>query len=57
MITEQQINSRYAARPDEAQALLSVGQLPADKTIPALEQATWTMLASVVLNLDETLNR
>lgn len=57
MTTEQKISSRYAAHPDEAQALLTVGQIPADKTIPAQEQATWTMLASVVLNLDETLNR
>jgi hypothetical protein len=55
--TEQKINSRYAAHPEEAQALLTVGQLPSDKSIPAIEQATWTMLASVVLNLDETLNR
>ena len=57
MATEQKINSRYAAHPEEAQALLTVGQLPSDKSIPAIEQATWTMLASVVLNLDETLNR
>jgi len=55
--TGKKIGARYAANPAEAQALLTNGQLPPDKTIPAQEQATWTVLASILLNLDETLNR
>ncbi|MBK8980232.1 MAG: PSD1 domain-containing protein [Planctomycetes bacterium] len=48
---------RYAAAPDDARALLGVGTVPApDDTDPA-ELASWTLVASAVLSLDETIVR
>ena len=38
-------------------ALLAIGESPRDKSLDPLELASWTMLASGVLNLDETLTR
>lgn len=46
----------YTAKPDEAAKLLKVGETPAP-AIPAPELAAWTMVASQILNLDETLTR
>ena len=47
----------YRADPDEARRLLRVGDSLPDDTLPAAESAAWTMLATQVLNLDETLNK
>ncbi len=46
----------FTAKPDEAAKLLKVGETPAP-VIPAPELAAWTMVASQILNLDETLTR
>ena len=46
----------FTAKPDEAAKLLKVGETPAP-AIPAPELAAWTMVASQILNLDETLTR
>jgi hypothetical protein len=46
----------YTAKPDEASLLLKVGETPAP-ALPAPELAAWTMVASQILNLDETLTR
>ncbi|OYV06600.1 MAG: hypothetical protein CFE26_05420 [Verrucomicrobiales bacterium VVV1] len=46
----------FTAKPDEAAKLLKVGETPAP-AIPAPELAAWTMIASQILNLDETLTR
>jgi hypothetical protein len=46
----------FNARPDEAARLLKVGETPAP-AVPAPELAAWTMVASQILNLDETLTR
>ena len=44
--------------PDEqAEKLLTVGQAPAPKDLPAAELAAWTNVARVILNLDETLTK
>ena len=45
----------YRENPDEARALLATGQHPADSGIDTAEAATWTMLANLMFNLDETL--
>ena len=37
--------------------MLAMGDSPREKSIDAKEHATWTVLASMILNLDETLNR
>ncbi|MEI7686595.1 MAG: DUF1553 domain-containing protein, partial [Planctomycetota bacterium] len=47
--------SRFEADSKKAEALLRVGESPRDTTIPAIEHAAWTMVASTLLNLDEFL--
>jgi hypothetical protein len=45
----------FAAAPEEAKKAVSLGDLPADPSVPAPELAAWTMAANLVLNLDEVL--
>ena len=52
-----QMQKHYAADPKAANALLGVGESRSDASIPATELAAWTMVASEMLNLDETLNK
>ena len=52
-----QMQKHYAADPKAAHALLGVGESRSDTSIPAPELAAWTMVASEMLNLDETLNK
>jgi hypothetical protein len=47
----------FQAEPKRADDLLKIGETSRDSSIPAQEHATWTVLASMILNLDETLNR
>ena len=51
--------SRAKYRNDGAAAkkLLAVGESPRDATLDAAEVAAWAMVATAILNLDETLNR
>ncbi|MBX3177918.1 MAG: DUF1549 domain-containing protein [Candidatus Hydrogenedentes bacterium] len=49
--------THFAARPEEAQALLGVGASDYDTNIPEAELAAYTALASVMLNLDQFVNR
>lgn len=42
---------------DAARALLGVGETPNDPALDPAELASWTVLASMLLNLDETLTR
>jgi hypothetical protein len=53
----QKFMTTYAKRPDEASALLKIGDSPQPTDVPPSEQAAWTMVASQFLNLDETLNK
>jgi hypothetical protein len=55
--TWEQQRSHYQQQPQAIGPLLSIGESPADKSLDPLELASWTMLASGVLNLDETLTR
>ncbi len=48
------LTAAYASTPEEAAKLLTVGETP-PPDIPAPELAAWTMIASQILNLDETL--
>ncbi|MBK1832993.1 DUF1553 domain-containing protein [Roseibacillus ishigakijimensis] len=52
-----QVQQGFAAEPERAQELLSVGATDFAKDIPAPELASWTVLASQVLNLDETITK
>jgi hypothetical protein len=49
--------ARYAAQPADATKLITFGESKPDATLPAPEVAAWTLTASLLLNLDETLNR
>jgi len=48
-------HAHYTENPDEARAVLTTGQHPANALADPIEAATWTMLANLLLNLDETL--
>lgn len=48
---------RFAAAPEDAQALRSVGQAPQTEGLDPVEVATWTSVCRVVLNLHETITR
>jgi mono/diheme cytochrome c family protein len=45
------------ANPEAAKALIAVGESPPDETLDAVEVAAWTMIANLILNLDEVLNK
>ncbi len=48
---------RYEADPKAAEALLRVGERPADASATPAELAAWTLVASQFFNLDEALNK
>jgi hypothetical protein len=52
-----QMQKHYQADPKAARELLDVGEKKSDASIPPPELAAWTMVASEMLNLDETLNK
>jgi Protein of unknown function (DUF1553)/Protein of unknown function (DUF1549)/Planctomycete cytochrome C/Concanavalin A-like lectin/glucanases superfamily len=54
-LTEMQ--KHYAANLKDARALINIGEKKPDSSIPEPELAAWTMIASEMLNLDETLNK
>ncbi|MBI1918712.1 MAG: hypothetical protein HYS12_28795 [Planctomycetes bacterium] len=47
----------YRDNPAVALQLLAVGEAPRDPTLDAAELAAWTSVASVLLNLDETISK
>ena len=47
----------YESHPDDARALLKVGEMETDAAMNAPELAAWTMLANELMNLDEVLNK
>lgn len=49
--------AKYAKNPQAAKQLISVGESPVDKDLNPSEAAAYTMVASLLLNLDETLNK
>ncbi|MEO0477756.1 MAG: DUF1553 domain-containing protein, partial [Planctomycetota bacterium] len=48
---------QYAEDPEAANALIATGQSPPPSNILADELAAWTMIATTILNLDETVTR
>jgi hypothetical protein len=54
---EQDFLKKYQGDPADAQALLGVGESKSDKKIPPAELAAWTLVASEILNLDESLTK
>lgn len=47
--------AHYRASPDDAKAVLTHGEAPADPALDPVETAAWTMVSNQFLNLDETL--
>ena len=47
----------YREHPEEARDLLAVGDSPYDAGLDQQELAGWTMVASTILNLDETITK
>jgi hypothetical protein len=52
-----QMEKHYAADPKAAHELVNVGEKKSDASIPTQELAAWTMVASEMLNLDETVTK
>ncbi len=52
-----QMQKHYAADPKAAHELIAVGEKKSDPSIPEPELAAWTMVASEMLNLDETVTK
>lgn len=52
-----QFETKYQSNPEAARKLLTVGESPTDDKLEATEHAAYTMVASLLLNLDETLNK
>jgi hypothetical protein len=55
-IFNKQVNA-YRQNPKAALALLSVGDSPRNQELPVAELAAYTIVASVILNLDETITK
>ncbi|MBO0912650.1 MAG: DUF1553 domain-containing protein, partial [Acidobacteria bacterium] len=53
----EQMEKHYAANPKAARELVEIGEKKRDRSIPETELAAWTMVASEMLNLDETVNK
>jgi hypothetical protein len=49
--------ARFTSDPAAAEALLSIGDSPRPGDIDAAEHAAWTIVASVLLNLSETVTK
>jgi len=47
----------FAQEPDRAEALLAVGKASANTGLDAVELAAWSTVASVILNMDETITK
>lgn len=47
----------YTAKPEEARLAIATGESKAPETIPAPELAAWSLVASQLFNLDETVTR
>ncbi len=55
-LLHQQIED-YRQYPDNAKELLAVGESPYDSSLDEQQLAAWTMVASTILNLDETITK
>ena len=49
--------AHYAANPEEARLAIVTGETKAPETLPAPELASWSLVASQIFNLDETVTR
>jgi len=54
---EKEARAKFAADPAAAKKLLAVGHSPLPEKLDPAELAAWTTVASLVLNLDETISK
>lgn len=47
----------FEANPEEAAKLISIGEKPADEKYNKTELATWTMIANLIMNMDEFVSK
>jgi hypothetical protein len=52
-----EMQKHYAQNLKDAHSLVNIGEKKRDGSVPEPELAAWTMIASEMLNLDETLNK
>jgi hypothetical protein len=52
-----EMQKHYEENPKDARSLVNIGEKRRDSSIPEPELAAWTMIASEMLNLDETVNK
>ena len=52
-----QLTEDFKANPEDARSLLSVGQSANEDSANAVDQAAYTVICSILLNLDETLSK
>jgi hypothetical protein len=52
-----EFRARYATNPEAAAKLIAVGESPVPQDLPASELAAYTLVANLLLNLDETVTR
>jgi mono/diheme cytochrome c family protein len=50
-------HARFAAAPEQADALLAVGEAPRNAKLDPIDLAAWASVASTILNLDETITK
>ncbi len=48
---------KFSSSPSKAQSLITIGATPPDGLIDPAELAAWTIVASTLLNLDETISK
>lgn len=57
MLRWRHVKELFLQDPDQARALLSTGELPLDPSLELSEQAAYTVVCSLIMNLDEALTR
>ncbi len=55
--TLNKVKATFTAKPEEAKKLISVGESKAPANLDPTELASWSIIASQVLNMDEALNK
>ena len=51
------MRTNFTERPEAAKRLVSVGTMPPDESLDVVELASWTVIANLILNLDEVLSK
>ena len=52
-----QQRARFGADRQAAEAILAVGESPRDRSLDLVEHAAWSQVATVLLNMSETITR